>query len=69
MNKAISLAFCRVPYIVIGNIYNFFSRSLNFSSSYGISKNVVADVSIILKGFKTVFRKKFDLKMLAEIDN
>ena len=56
--KAVSLAFYCVLYIIIGNILIFFSRSVNFSSSYGILKNTVADVSIVLKGFKTIFRKK-----------
>ena len=53
----------------LGTSIIFFSRSVNFSSSYGILKNTVADVSIVLKSFKTIFRKKFGLKMLAEVNN
>ena len=55
--KAISLAFHCVLYFVIERIYNFFSRSVNFSSSYCITKNIIADVSVFLKVLKLHFAK------------
>ena len=58
--KAISLAFHCVLYIVIERIYNFFRRLFNFSSSiYCISKNIIADVSILLKVLKLHFAKNW----------